>query len=117
MRIQPTTDIAEYRASWNPSEKAFQQALLDAARRLGWLCYHVFDSRRSAHGFPDIICLKGERCLAFELKANKGRVRPEQLAWIEAFGRVPGVTAAVLRPKDYDQALAVLSGETEERAA
>ena len=33
-------------------EKAFQQAVLDYARLMGWMVYHSHDSRHSAAGFP-----------------------------------------------------------------
>lgn len=109
--VTATMEPKDYQASWNPSEKELQQTILKDARTLGWRCYHTFDARRSAYGFPDVICLRDTRCLALEMKTNRGRVRPEQVAWIEAFGRVPGVTAGIIRPRDYDDVLAILSGD------
>lgn len=89
------------------TEKALQQAVIDAARRLGFRCYHTFDSRRSTPGFPDAVLLKGDRCLVFEFKTERGRVRPEQAEWIAAFNEA-GIPARIVRPADLDDVLATL---------
>jgi hypothetical protein len=85
------------------TEKAFMQVVLDAARLLGWRCYHPFDSRRSAPGFPDICCVKPGRLIFIETKGSKGRVSPDQEAWIETLATVPGVTALIAWPDQWDE--------------
>jgi len=82
-------------------EKALQQAVLDCARALGWLCYHVHDSRRSAPGFPDILATRGGRLLVAELKVGRGQLRPEQRVWLGALGAVPGVEVFVWREQHW----------------
>ena len=54
--------------------------------------------------------------LVFELKAQKGRVSPQQRAWIAAFDLLPMTIAAVVRPEpktegeiSFDQALEELA--------
>lgn len=66
------------------TEAELQKAILDAARQFGWLVYHTHDSRRSQAGFPDLVMVKGSRIIFAELKAEKGRLSPAQLTWINA---------------------------------
>jgi hypothetical protein len=51
------------------------------ARDLGLLVYHTFDSRRSAAGFPDLVCAGRNGILFRELKANGGHISPAQKEW------------------------------------
>ena len=80
------------------TEKQLQQAVLDLARRMGWRCYHTFDSRRSEPGFPDIIAIRGERLVAIELKSDTGKLTDAQVEWLTAFNEVWTVDAIVIRP-------------------
>jgi len=92
------------------SEAAFQTQLVTHARRLGWLVYHTFDSRRSAPGFPDLILVRGDQLLAIECKSADGRVTDEQRTWLEAFDAVRTVRAFVARSDgDWSSIAAVLS--------
>ncbi len=98
------------------AESAFQSQLIEVAHLCGWRVAH-FRPARTAHGwrtpvaadgqgFPDLILVR-DRVVVAELKAGKGRVRPAQDAWLEAF-RVAGVEAYVWKPSDFDEAVAVL---------
>ena len=89
-------------------EKAFQQRIMDVAKALKWLCFHVFDSRRSPPGFPDCVFVRGERLVFAELKSEKGKVTPEQQQWLDALAGVPGVVVKVWRPKDLQDAIEFL---------
>ena len=98
------------------TESALQDAIRVAALRNGWAFYHTRDSRRSDAGFPDVIAVKDGRMLVFELKAQKGRVSPQQRRWIAAFEDVPMVVAAIVRPEpkedgemSFDQAVEMLA--------
>lgn len=82
-------------------EKDWQQVILDAARLLGWLCFHTFDARRSSPGFPDLMCVRGGRLLAIECKTERGRLGPWQETWLDELKDVPGVVAMVARPSDW----------------
>lgn len=81
------------------------------ARLGGWLRYHTFDSRRSAHGFPDeVLVHPGRRLLLFrELKSADGKVRPEQARWLEALTAC-AADADLWRPCDLDAIEALLVG-------
>ena len=84
-------------------ERDLLHAVMTGAAWLGWLCIHQFDSRRSQPGFPDCLCVRDGRVVALEFKTEKGRVRPEQQAWLDALSQVPGVVARVVRPADLDE--------------
>lgn len=77
-------------------------------RHAGYMTYHVFDSRRTAVGFPDIVALKGRDLLVLELKTDKGKVTPEQYVWLRAFANVG--RSYVVRPRNLDE-LAAIVGE------
>ena len=93
------------------SEAEFMASVVDAAQKLSWRCFHDYDSRRSNPGWPDLVCVRDGKLLALELKAKKGRVRPGQIEWIAELADVPGVTALIARPDDWDQVLALLRGD------
>jgi len=86
------------------TEKCLMQAILDAARLLGYRCYHPFDSRRSTPGFPDVVCLKDDRCVVYETKTERGKPTPAQLDWLAAFNAA-GIPAKIVRPSDLDDVL------------
>ncbi len=90
------------------SEAHFQAAIVDLARRLGWLVYHTHDSRRSQAGFPDLFMVRGEHALAAELKSATGRLSPEQTEWIARL-RMAGIDAHVWRPADKAKIVEILS--------
>ena len=91
------------------TEKALQQAVVEAAGYYKWLVYHTYDSRRSAPGFPDLCLVKGERLYFIEVKTEKGKLSEHQLVWLEALRVVPGVEVLVLRPAGLDQILELLA--------
>lgn len=91
------------------SERAFQQGVLKLARFHGFaLAYHTHDSRRSAPGFPDLVLVNPRtgRVLWRELKTNKGRVSPEQRAWLDGLAAA-GMDAGVWRPNDLEAGLVI----------
>jgi hypothetical protein len=81
------------------SEKQLQATVVEACKAAGLLCYHTFDSRRSASGFPDLVIVGRGGVLFRELKTAKGRVSVEQQAWLDALVAA-GADAAVWRPAD-----------------
>lgn len=91
--------------AWQRSaeERQLQDGLVTVARVCGFMVYHTWDSRRSAPGFPDLICVKGHRMLALEIKQQRGRVSEAQREWIAELGQVPGCTAVIVRPEPRDE--------------
>lgn len=98
--------VAAYRLD-DMLEKDFQAQVVDLARRLGWVTYHTYNSRRSTHGFPDLVLVR-ERILYLELKREKGSLTEEQKHWLRLLTAAGG-QAYVARPRDL-QALANLLG-------
>ena len=83
------------------SEKDFQAAVLQLAHLTGWLAYHTFDSRRSPPGYPDLTLVRGDRIIFAELKTDTGKATQDQETWLAALGAVPGIKAALWRPRDW----------------
>lgn len=90
------------------TEKQVQEAIVKAARLHNWHCYHTFDSRRSEPGFPDLVLIRGDRCLVAEIKGPKGHVSPAQATWIDAFQKA-GIEAYLLYPDDQDWFIEMLA--------
>ena len=66
------------------SEKDLQSAVMEQLRRMGWKCYHTFDSRRSEPGYPDLTAVKGSRLMFVEFKTEAGKVKASQIEWLDA---------------------------------
>jgi hypothetical protein len=104
------------------SEAQLLRATIKAARLGGWRVAH-FRPARTEHGwrtpvqgdgagFPDLVLChpwRGE-LLFRELKAQRGRLRPEQREWLDALDAA-GADAAVWKPRDLDDALELLAGD------
>jgi hypothetical protein len=97
------------------SEEQFLQLVLDLARALGWLAYHVRDSRRSAPGFPDLVLVRNGRILFLELKVGRGRLTAAQREWgralVHAGAANDRVAYGVLRPCDWGLLVRTLERE------
>ncbi len=92
------------------SEAELQSAVIELAQRLGWRVAHFRTAMsKSGHwmtpvqgdgaGFPDLILVR-ERVIAAELKGERGRMRPEQDAWLKAFFKA-GIMVAVWNSRDW----------------
>ncbi len=77
------------------SERQFQATVIEYARLQGFRAAHFHDSRRQvapgvlvgdkdAAGFPDLVLCRGETVVFAELKSAKGKLTPEQTAWLDA---------------------------------
>ena len=88
------------------TEKQFQSQVIDLAKRLGWLCYHTADSRRSEPGFPDLVLVK-DRILYRELKIEKGKLTSAQKQWGYTLLKA-GADYAVWRPADMKKIIQTL---------
>lgn len=108
MSADPKMQLSKARqalASKGPSEAAFQAQVKDLAALYRWDVYHTHRSQFSEAGFPDLICVRDDVMLALELKTETGKVTPEQELWLAKLAAVPGVTARLLRPSQYDELL------------
>jgi hypothetical protein len=74
---------AEWKASITSEDELLRQVVQLAGLR-GWHCYHV---RRSdvalttGAGFPDLVMVGHGRVIYAELKAERGRLSPDQERW------------------------------------
>jgi hypothetical protein len=88
-------------------ERDWQRQVIGLAKQLGWQrIYHTFDSRRSTHGFPDLV-LAGDRVIYLELKREKTKLTDDQVGWLNAL-RAGGAEAYVARPRDLEALAACL---------
>ena len=95
------------------NEKAFQQSVVSAAEKLGWMHYHTHDSRRSVAGFPDLVLIHPKRGSVWfvELKMPKGRLSKHQIHWLNNLKACKqGVW--LWRPEHWDDILGLLAFQT-----
>ncbi len=107
----PLMSTIQKRSPSNPlrlQEKDFQRSVVDYAKLCGWLVFHDFDSRRNARGYPDLTLVRSGRLVLVELKTEKGRLRPEQKAWLEALKTVANLEVYLWKPSDLDTIIEIL---------
>lgn len=103
------------------NEDEFQQWIVVTARNRGWRVFWIpgwmyrlamasmkrmrrGDRMWPDKGWPDLILLRGRPkpgLIVWEVKAEKGRVSPEQRDWLDDF-QACGVETRVVFPKDRD---------------
>lgn len=97
----PSISLAEYHAMEAAAmrETPFQELIIEAAKREGWLAYHTHDSRRSEPGYPDLHLVHAGHGLSLfrELKTMKGTATADQKKWLAALTNA-GQDAAIWRP-------------------
>ncbi len=69
------------------TEAQWQETVTEYATTRGWLWYHPNLSLRDEAGFPDLVLVRGGRVLFVELKTERGRLRAEQVAWLQALAK------------------------------
>lgn len=90
------------------SERDLTAFVRDVAKAFAWRRYHTWLSKHSPAGFPDEVLLRPPRLVFAELKSERGRLKPEQEAWLEDLRQVPGVEVYQWRPEDMDAIVEVL---------
>ena len=87
------------------SEKQFQAMVVMALKAHGYMVWTVPDMTKTARGLPDVIAVHPtrvpRRVLFYELKSQRGRVRPEQADALAALSDVHGIDARIVRPSDW----------------
>ena len=89
-------------------EAEYQEQIIQLAEACGWLVWHDQDSRRNRAGLPDLLMVRGPVLLFIEVKTEKGKVSPEQEAFIGRLKQVKYVDADVVRPHQWEQIAQVL---------
>ncbi len=102
-------------------EAPWMNQVIETAEWLGFLAYHVYDSRKDNPGFPDIWCVgkpggrNAGRLVVIETKTETGVLTSDQLAWLGALAMVRTVEVMTARPRDVDRVMEVLQPKTEAR--
>lgn len=91
------------------TEKELQATVIEIMEWEKWLCYHTHDSRRSNPGFPDLVAVRQGRLMFVEFKSERGKLRPEQIDWLDALVRSHG-EVYVVRPSTQNQFLEAMRG-------
>lgn len=94
------------------TEAQFMQQIIDLAHLYSWHVAHFRPawSRDGKHcmtavgadgaGWPDLVLVKGNRLIFWEVKADKGRLSVEQREWLFRLNQVATI-ADVIYPKDW----------------
>lgn len=96
------------------TESQFLDQVIDAAHYCGWLAHHSRPAWTSKgcrtpiqgdKGAPDLLLAKNGRVILAELKADGGKLTPEQLQWRKESG------SFVFYPSDFDRIVEILRME------
>jgi hypothetical protein len=82
------------------TEDVLQSSVIEMATWFKWRHYHTHDSRRSAAGFPDLVLVRPPDVIYVELKSDKGRLSPEQTAWLQDLEKA-GQEVHIWRPTQW----------------
>jgi len=100
------------------TEREFMEQVTDLAEIYGWTWAHFRPAQTSkgwrtpvsgplGKGFPDLVLVRERRVIFAELKADKGKLFPDQERVLNVFGR-SGVEIHVWWPSDFDRIVEVL---------
>lgn len=103
------------------SEREWQDQVIDLMHVFGWRVAHFRPAKTErgwrtpvqadGQGFPDLIAARGNRLLAVELKAEKGKLSPQQAVWVESFAQTPA-EVYVWRPSEFETVHRILRSQT-----
>lgn len=102
------------------NENDFQSRVCDYLDLRKWAWLHLRPARTAkgwrtpvsgplGAGWPDLICVRGDRLVAIELKSPSGRPTREQTAVLGLLSQVRHVETHLGRPADWDRIVEVLS--------
>jgi hypothetical protein len=83
------------------TEKAWQEIVVQLATLYRWRHFHVYDSRRSDSGWPDLILVRAPQLIVAELKTDTGRLTAAQAEWLALLDAC-GLETHVWRPRDFE---------------
>ena len=94
------------------SERAFAQAVVEAAEDLGWTVWRTWASVHSPSGEPDLRMVHPvlRQVIWAELKTQNGKLSPAQQESIDTL-KAAGARVYVWRPADWPQIERVLAGK------
>lgn len=83
------------------TEKQWHELVVRLATYCQWTHMHVYDSRRSDPGWPDLVLCRPPELIFAELKTDRGRVTAAQQEWLDRLAAC-GMEVYVWRPRDLD---------------
>lgn len=112
--------VVTMRTAPQPTEAQFQAQIVDLAELCGWRSNHVFRSASNRDGggwrtattcigWPDLALWKPGRFLVVEVKAERGRLTPEQRDVLASL-RAAGIDARCWKPSDWPEVEQTLRG-------
>ncbi len=87
------------------SEAQFQRIVRAELTRQGFVVWVFPIMKRTMAGVPDLTFWHPDRpgvLHAWELKRERGRIRPEQAVAIAHLATVPGIDARIVRPSEWE---------------
>jgi hypothetical protein len=103
------------------TEAQFQRCVIEAAQAYGWAVHAQRPGRtqrgwrvaiQGLPGWPDVVCVRPGApgaAVILELKMPPRRPTLAQVQWIAWLNDVPGITARVVYPDDWDEIICLLS--------
>ena len=99
------------------SERDFLAQVIEIGHLYGWRIAHfrhalqregkyITPVQADGAGFPDLVMARAERLIIAELKTEKGKLSPKQIAWIDALDGIEELY--VWRPSDFDEIVEIL---------
>ena len=89
----------------HPHENAgpgnFRDAVVEAAKLLGWRVYWTHNSKHSPAGYLDMTLVRPPRLIVAELKVKGRKMTPAQEAWFADLSEVPAVEVYLWTPDDW----------------
>ena len=82
------------------TEKQWMELVIRLATYCRWQTMHVYDSRRSEPGWPDLVLCRAPELIFAELKTDQGRVTAAQQDWLDRLAAC-GQEVHVWRPRDF----------------
>jgi hypothetical protein len=92
------------------TEREFQRTVVDAARTFGWFVVAFPQMVGNPPGWPDLTMFRNGNTVLVELKTERGKLSPRQLAMREDL-KAHGMTVYVWRPSMWDDIVALLEHE------
>lgn len=99
------------------TETEFLSQVIQYAKLRGWRVVHFRPAKTSRGwrtpvqgdgvGWPDLFLIRGDRIIVAECKSDRGKLAPEQDAWLKAF-ELASVPSYLWRPGDWDEIMEVL---------
>ena len=99
------------------SENEFLKQVIELAHLYHWRCAHfrtamsqsgqyITPVQADGAGFPDLVMARAKRLIIAELKTEKGKLSPKQIAWIDALDGIEELY--VWRPSDLNEIAEIL---------